>query len=486
MHQAPKRRGLKRLLMLFMVMTLALGLFVKPVFANESSSSAVDGPVEVLRVDTSLNVNPSIPGHPAEESEPEVVYVYILPEWQYHPIQVEQVVVSGFNAIRRTYALPPTVNPMVICTEPLEMFGQTFNFAYVVQQHTAHETFKDLRYTVEVGTSSRDLATVMQYLELELSYDRDGFAGTLVLDIHSINTEVASQVRSASTVTRQRSFPHLSAPDNALIPRTIVDGGHTFHLASVEWVGQGGGTAIDGHQPSSSFTANATFTRQATSVRNTGYHTTAEYVGTVFRTTPGYTIFTAIFYGEPVIEVWIEEPVAPQSPVVEEPIVQQIPVAPPVVADAGSNNVASGNVATGAVEGAEGGNGFPMWILAVLGGALALVVAGAGGFFLCKKFFGNNVTIMAHHGPRDIVQAGKVKLDLDSPAPTISLDGMVSAKTGVYSIQIAKGAVSRLVGRTITVVRGSFEATQIIPYDAPDKVAGGLYEFAVTFADDGV
>jgi hypothetical protein len=95
------------------------------------------------------------------------------------------------NAIRRTYALPPDVNPAVISTADFEMFGQQFTFAYVVKQPTSSESFIEVREVITIETRSRNLTDILPNLEQEIWYDQDGFAGTLVLDIHSITSEAA-------------------------------------------------------------------------------------------------------------------------------------------------------------------------------------------------------------------------------------------------------------------------------------------------------
>jgi len=464
-----KKNVFRRTVTLLLAAAMMLGLQTS-VFANQ-----VTGPTEALRVDTSLNINPPIPGHePENESAEPIIIIQEEPAWAWYPISVTNEVVNGFNAIRRTYALPPDVNPAVISTDAIEMFGQTFNFAYIQQQHTANETFMDLRYSVQVETSGDSMADILSQLEQELWYERDGFAGTLALDIHSINTETAGTSRHTTTATRQRQFPHLSSPDNALIPRTIVDNGRTFYLASVEWVGQGGGSAVDGHQVSSTFTANATFSAQVTQTRTTGYVTTAEYVGTVFRTTPGHTIFTAIFYGEPIIEVWLDEPTQTEpAPVImpEEIIAPQgeAPVTP-------------------VPEGEQKTSNLPL-ILSILGGLLALAGVAVGGFFVAKHLLGYNVTIYSHHSPREIVKAGRIKLNLNSIEPVIVLDGVVGsepARTGIYTVQIAQRAVKQIIGKTVRIVLGNKEALHQIPGNNPGEIPpqGSFYDFDVNFSDD--
>jgi len=473
--QSKKRFGLKGLMTLIVAVSMLIGTQVT-VFANQQGQ--VTGPVQVLQVDTSLNVE--VPMQQGEDGE----YIEIVPiieeiPWQWIPISVSNEIVNGFNAVRRTYALPPDVNPAVINTAPIEMFGQEFNFAYIVQQNTANETFKELRYTVQVETSTSNMTDVLNALESELRYDRDGFAGTLTLDIHSISIRPAGQTRHTSTATRQRTFPHLSAPDNAFIPRTITDGGNTFTLTNVEWSSQSGGSAIDGHQAASSFTATATFSRQVTQTRTTGYVTTAEYVGTVFRTVQGYTIFTAIFYGEPVVEIWLEEPVV-------EPIFD---ASYDGLVDEGQLGIQTGQAGGSVVgdyqaprESRDMGN-LPWIVLSIVGGLLAVALIGAGAFFFGKRRGENNVTVLSHHSPSEIVKTGKVKMDAESDEPVIALDEVVGgnpAKTGVYTIRIAKPSAIKIAGKTVRVELGDEEVRHPIPLDIAT-----MYDFDVKFTVDG-
>ncbi|MCL2189830.1 MAG: hypothetical protein FWB87_13810 [Defluviitaleaceae bacterium] len=453
MQQATKKNQPTQRLKFLLSLTLAAMLSTclqTSVFATSQGT--------VLTVNPALNVSETVDEDypPDENNEAE-------PTWVWHPISVVNEPLNGFNAVRRTYALPPDVNPATISTADFEMFGQQFTIAYVLQQPTSDESFIEMRETVTIETRSRNLYDILPYLEQEIWFERDGFAGTLVLDIHSITSEVAGTTRHTSTATRQRTFPHLSSPDNSLIPRTITDGGTTFHLSTVEW--QSSSTAsVDGHPVASSHTAHATFTAQVTQTRTTGYTVSAEYVGTVFRTTQGKTLFTAIFYGEPIIEIWLEEPEA--EPVIDIPVEQDYA---PTAQEQGNIND-SGNALT--------------TVLTVLGVLLALGALGTGGFFVARHFMGYNVTVYSIDGPREIVKAGKIKLDVTNPEPTIMLDDVTAknpAQTDRYIIQIASRAAAKLTGKTVRVVLHDQEAFHEIPATAKGTP---VYEFEVNFSDD--
>jgi len=386
------KRSIKNLLTLAFAVVLALCMQATAFAAN---------PQQVLTVDTTLNVV-------VQESEDYTNYVTDVSaeqQWAWHPISVVNEPMNGFNAVRRTYALPPDINPAVISTDNFVMFGQQFTFAYVLQQPTSNEAFMEMRETVTIDTRSRNLNDILPNLEQEIWFERDGFAGTLVLDIHSITSETAGVSRHTSTAIRQRTFPHLSSPDNSFIPRTITDGGTTFHLSTVNWTSSSV-SAVDGHPVSSSYTAHATFTAQVTQTRATGYTTTAEYIGTVFRITQGMTLFTAIFYGEPIIEIWLDEPKEEVSVVIPiEPETVPEPTSVPALVQSTESRGNAGNAIIIA--------------FAVISALIGFSAVGVGAFFLAKHFLGYNVTVYSINGPRDIVKAGKIKVDLNSPEPTI-------------------------------------------------------------------
>jgi hypothetical protein len=444
--------GLKALVCIALTAVLLL-CFQTAAFAAE--------PGTVLTVNTGLNADNEENGADNPETQP----VIAEPEWVWHPISVVNEPMNGFNAVRRTYALPPDVNPAVIPTADFEMFGQQYTFAYVTQQFTSDESFIEMRETVTIAAPSRNLNDILPNLEQEIWFERDGFAGTLVLDLHSITSEVAGTSRHTSTATRQRTYPHLSTPDNSLIPRTVTDGGTTFHLSAVDWQ-TGSMSVVDGHPVASSYTAHATYTTQVTQTRTTGYTIAAEYVGTVFRTAQGKTLYTAIFYGEPIIEIWLEEP----------EVITEVPAEPELTPEPAQPDTTNGN--------GNSAGGTVIIALAVLATLIALGAVGAGGFFLAKHFLGYNVTVYSINGPREIVKAGKIKMDLNSPEPVIILDkavGQNPAKTDRYIIQIVQRAVPKLINKVVRVVLHDKEAF----HKVPEKALGvPVYEFEVNFSDD--
>jgi len=443
---------------------LGIALSVVLLLCFQTTTFAVDQGT-VLTINTVMNASNA---NDENESSAEAQAVIVTePEWVWHPISVINEPMNGFNAVRKTYALPPDVNPTVISTDDFDMLGQRFTFAYVVQQQTSDESFAEMREAITIEARSRNLNDILPNLQQEIPFERDGFVGTLVLDLHSITSEVAGTSSHTSTATRQRTYPNLSSADNSLIPRTITEGGITFHLSSVDWQSNNM-SVIDGHPVASSFTAHATYTAQVTQTRTTGYTITAEYVGTVFRTVQGKTLFTAIFYGEPIIEVWLED--SEYEDIEDELVEAETKIIPGTAPSRNANGNGSGNAVIIAV--------------AVIATLIGLGAVGAGGFLLARHFLGYNVTIYSINGPREIVKAGKIKMDLNSPEPAIVLDKAVEenpAKTDRYIIQIEQRAVSKLINKVVRVMLHDKEELHMVPETA---LGMPIYEFEVNFGDE--
>ena len=73
-------------------------------------------------------------------------------------------------------------------------------------------------------------------------------------------------------------------------------------------------------------------------------------------------------------------------------------------------------------------------------------------------------------------------MDVNSDEPEILLDEVVGsnpARTGVYTIEIAKSSAIKVAGKVVRVVLGDKEALQPIPRDVSSK-----FDFDVSFADE--
>jgi len=242
-----------------------------------------------------------------DESVPQLSTINSQLSIELFPIDVQTVIDDGGRQIIKTYELEAGVSPGDI---PRESFDRAAgpsgaSWRYELADITVVGTdVTDTRAhveTVTLNTSTNDTGTILSQLAPTMEYNtEDGYSGVLTLNVATIKVEQAGTKTSSFNVSATREYPHLSACDTSLLPKTITDNGRTLTLADVEWRA-GNTVTVDYDALPEYYTAVATYTGTGSKTVVTGYVTTAEYTGTVEKTTPGKTVCTAIFAGTEII-----------------------------------------------------------------------------------------------------------------------------------------------------------------------------------------
>jgi len=274
-----------------LALTLVMLLLIFP-----STIFAAEGPPEEP-AGTGIAITVVVPRHDINQQ------IQAQPQEVHHiyPVHVWESRENGRREIIRVYELRDNESPAHIPRESFERDGFRFELAEIVRREMPMYSTRDHAEIITVNTQTNDLATVLRLLSPTMEHlSEDGYFGVLALDTSTISIESDGTRTSSHTVITTREFPHLSNADTALVPRTITDGGRTYNLVNVEWRTQST-TPIDYRQVASTFTAVATYTRNATRTSTIGYTTTAEYRGKVSRIAVGRTEFTAHFIGIPIV-----------------------------------------------------------------------------------------------------------------------------------------------------------------------------------------
>ncbi|MCL2837629.1 MAG: sortase [Oscillospiraceae bacterium] len=212
------------------------------------------------------------------------------------PVSIQESRESGRREIVRAYELNEGENPAHISRATFDRDGFQFELTELSRREVPNYRTRQYVKTVTIYTQSNDFQTVLRELATEMYFEIDGYYGILALDISSINIQSRGTRSSQQTITRTREFPHLSAPDTSLIPRSITEGNQNFNLYNVEWRTQTTAT-VEYVQLPASFTAVATYRGTQTRTYNIGFSATAVYRGTLTHTTVGiqYTVrFTGV------------------------------------------------------------------------------------------------------------------------------------------------------------------------------------------------
>jgi len=225
----------------------------------------------------------------AAESEPEIEQITApaalpLPPYpedmreELYPADVQTVTNGDTRQIVRTYILTAGQTPADIPRASFIRDGWLFTLTDITEQRTSETDTRNHTETVEISTGSNNMNDIIKLLQPTLEYQSpDGYGGLLTLDLSSVTCEAAGYRNSSYTVTATREYPHLSANDLSLIPKTITDNGRTLELDAVSWEVQQY-VYVDYQSIPDSYRAVATYTAKATRSVVTGYTTTAAYI----------------------------------------------------------------------------------------------------------------------------------------------------------------------------------------------------------------
>jgi len=258
-----------------------------------------------------------------------------------YPTSIEQS--DDGSEIRKTYDLGLEDDPGGIPRSDFEQNGWNYSLTDLLKQETPEYQEREHTETVTVTSKKKDMESVLALLPQEKeTTTEDGFTGTLHLVLDSIKTEPAGYGSSTKPVTATRSYPNLASADANHLPKTITEGGRTLKLQDIQWQTDNTYNADD-YEIGDRFTAICTYGGSKSVSYVTGYTTTANYTGEVYRTGVTFIRYTVIFTGTPIASV-DPEPVAKE----EQP---------------------------------QAGAGWP--VMTVLG--LAALAAGAGGTYFVMK-----------------------------------------------------------------------------------------------------
>ena len=146
-----------------------------------------------------------------------------------------------------------------------------------------------------LSTSSKDKNIIAAEAEQTVSYEQDGFSGTLTLDTAGITAEESGRQSYSYEINDTRTYTGLAFNDPYLIPKEVNKNGVTLSLQDIQWMPTG--VKADGSGLPASYTATASYSGKGWSSKVTGYTATLPYSGEVTKEIPGKVQYTLV-YGE--------------------------------------------------------------------------------------------------------------------------------------------------------------------------------------------
>ena len=215
-------------------------------------------------------------------------------------LPVDIILDQDNKEIRKVYDLSPNTDPSTLPMGQFERDGLLYECSDVLREVIIGSETQVITQEEKVDSDKKDMDTILSLLPQEKEVTtEEGFTGTLTLDLDSIKTEAAGYGSSTQPVTATRTYPNLANQDLNHLPKSITEGGRTLTLQDVQWQTDNTYNADD-YEIGDRFTAVCTYGGSKTVSYVTGYTTTANYTGEVYRTGVTVIRYTVIFTGTPV------------------------------------------------------------------------------------------------------------------------------------------------------------------------------------------
>ena len=230
-----------------------------------------------------------------ETQDGETAQVETPPQPALYPIDIVYSEDDTAWRMKKVYQLDASADPSVIPTENFEQEGREYVFLDLLAEDQRESDTKEHIEQITQESSTKDTETVLKNLAPTLEYaGEDGYMGVLTLDTASVKVEASGYGRRNKNVTATRTYPNLADADTSYIPKTVEENGCTMELVDVSWQ-TAAADEVSGQSVATRYTAVASYAGTKTSRYVKGYVVTADYVGTVSRTTNNSILYTAIF-----------------------------------------------------------------------------------------------------------------------------------------------------------------------------------------------
>ena len=228
-------------------------------------------------------------------------------------LPVDIIIDQNSREIRKVYDLSPNTDPAMLPMEAFERDGSRYECTDILREVVIGSETQTITQTETVDSAKKDMEIILELLPQDKeTTTEDGFSGTLHLVLDSIKTEPSGYGSSTKPVTATRSYPNLASADTHHLPKTITEGGQTLKLQDVQWQTDNTYNADD-YEIGDRFTAICTYGGSKSVSYVTGYTTTANYTGEVYRTGVTVIRYTVIYTGTPIAPA-DPEPVTEEEP----------------------------------------------------------------------------------------------------------------------------------------------------------------------------
>ena len=198
------------------------------------------------------------------------------------------------DGTKKTFVVDAGVSPSELMEGSITRRGISYRYLEMYQEELPGSTeTKTVSQKETISTGSKDQAAIAAQAEQTISYEQDGFSGTLTLDTAGITAEESGRQSYSYGVNDTREYTGLASNDPYLIPKEVTKNGVTLALSGIQWTPTG--IKPDGSGQPASYTATASYSGKGWGSKVTGYTATLPYSGEVTKEIPGKVQYTLVY-----------------------------------------------------------------------------------------------------------------------------------------------------------------------------------------------
>lgn len=226
---------------------------------------------------------------PREEQNSETQNAYAA--GGYFPLQIQTAEDEGVRLLIKTFVVPQGTSPQALIEEGLTRRGVEYQVSDILRQELEGSSeSRQVSQTVTIPSETDETDKLLALLEPSISYNEDGYTGTLTLDRDSVRTEVSDTTGYSYTIQDTREYTGLARNDPYYIPKTAEKNGVTLRLADIQWTAANGGLDCQGFP--TRYNAAALYTGTGYGARAEGYLVRAAYTGEAVKTNVGDVMYS--------------------------------------------------------------------------------------------------------------------------------------------------------------------------------------------------
>lgn len=204
--------------------------------------------------------------------------------------------IDDVPTICKTFVLPPDVNPEWLREDDFTQDGYIFHYERMDKKEQPVTDTQPAEEIVSMDSKTDDISVIYSALPHSRSYNKDGYAGTLLLDTESVKVAVSRyNVITEShphKLTRTYAVPY---NDRSLIPTTVQSDDLTLDLIRLDWSENTQAQSLDAAWLATAVYSKTTYTKRQEEAE---YHVTARYHGQVSKTTVPNIRYVVTYVGE--------------------------------------------------------------------------------------------------------------------------------------------------------------------------------------------